>query len=180
MKPLAAWLSEEGHDGHHERRTAMAKRKGITRTILATVLATAALAGTAPSANAAVTPTAVPEFWASGENTGHTYINYILFTNQEPHQDLANANGYVNNSCPSGRFCFSQRDPYGWGGYAVWVISGCDTFWVSGALDTFRANNRMTRRTNFYNANRQWIGEVRAGVKQAVYWNPIYYFATCR
>lgn len=160
----------------------MARLTWFTRTVLAMVVAAASVAVTAPSASAAVAPTAVAEFWASGENTGHTYIDFVLFTNQEPHQDLANATSYVNNRCPGGSFCLVQRDPYGWGGFAAWVISGCDTFWVRGALDTFRVNNRITRygRTNFYNAGRAWIGDVHAGEKAAVRWDPIYYFATCR
>ncbi|MEV0222183.1 hypothetical protein [Streptomyces sp. NPDC050704] len=162
----------------------MAKRKGMTRAIQAMVLTLAALTSTAaPSANAAAAeaaPTAIPEFWANGEVTGHRYIDFDLFVDQEPHQDLANATAYANNSCPSGRFCLVQRDPYGWGGFSVWKISGCDTFVVTGALDTFRANNRNSRQVHFYNANRQWIGVVGAGVKTPVTWNPIYYFATCR
>ena len=144
--------------------------------------ATADAARQTPAPDTTAQSAAIPEFWASGEVTGHEYITYHTWTDREPHQDLASATNFVNNNCPGGSFCFVQRDPYGWGGVSAWVISGCETFWVRGALDTFRVNNRITRyrRTNLYNANRTWIGQVLAGEKKSINWNQIYYFATCR
>jgi len=154
----------------------MAKRKAIPGAIVAVILAVAAaLIGTAGPAEAAV-----PEFWITGEHTGHQYLDQVLFTDQEPHQDLANATAYANNNCPGSSFCLVQRDAYGWGGFAVWIVSGCDTYRVSGALDTFRVNNTRGSRVNAYNANRRLIGHVRAHQKRAVTWDPIWYIATCR
>jgi len=158
----------------------MTERKGVARFVLATILAAGVLGSVSQAANGSITSTAASRFFFSGENTRLEYVDGELFTDQEPNQNLANANAYVNNHCPSGRFCFSQRDIYGSGGYEAYTISGCDTFWVRDAFDTFRVNNRMARRMVAYNANRQRIGEVGAGVKRAVTWDPIYYFSTCR
>jgi hypothetical protein len=154
----------------------MALRKAIPGAILVVVLAAAAvLMVTAGPAQAAR-----PEFWMNGEHTGQRYLTTVLFTEQEPHQDLANATAYANNSCPGSSFCLVQRDPYGWGGYAVWIVSGCDSFWVRDALDTFRVNNTRGSRVNAYNANRQVIGHVKPHQKRAVTWDPIWFIATCR
>jgi hypothetical protein len=154
----------------------MAKRQAVLATMVAAIVAAAAaLMGTTGPAQAAR-----PEFWITGEHTGHQYLYEVLFTDQEPHQDLANATAYANNNCPGSSFCLVQRDAYGWGGYAVWIITGCDTYKVSGALDTFRVNNTRGRRVNAYNANRQVIGHVKPYQKRAVTWDPIWFIATCR